>query len=198
MNIKRIFIITVTAASVLALGCTEAKPQKSEAIDRATSKEPTLTSTTAPAVPKPVEEKANEESVAEVAEELTEPSKPSFAPVVESMDGITIQRFVTAAGIENREPISQSSVFGHHDEMVYAFVEASNESESEKTLMVHFIGPDGQVSGGIELRIPPAVPRWRTWAYTKHAKKPGLWRVEIRGADGGLLGALPFEIEPGC
>ncbi|UCH30342.1 MAG: DUF2914 domain-containing protein, partial [Myxococcales bacterium] len=62
--------------------------------------------------------------------------------------------------------------------------------------MVHFIGPEGQVSGGIELVIPASAPRWRTWAYTRYAKKPGLWRVEIRDVNGSLIAALPFEVEP--
>ncbi len=77
---------------------------------------------------------------------------------------------------------------------MYAFVEVRNESEDDKTLLVHFIGPEGQVSGG----IPASTPRWRTWAYTRNATKPGLWRVEIRSEDGTLVGALPFEVEHGC
>jgi hypothetical protein len=111
------------------------------------------------------------------------------------MDGLTIKRLVTAPAIEHREPVAASSVFGHRDETIYAFVDVSNESEEAKTLLVHFIGPDDQASGGIELRIPASVPRWRTWAFTKHAKKPGLWRVEIRNSAGSLLGVLPFEVE---
>jgi len=62
-------------------------------------------------------------------------------------------------------------------------------------LFVHFIGPQGKVSGGIELEIPASAPRWRTWAYTRNFDAPGLWRVEIRDAEGSLLGALPFEVE---
>ena len=88
-------------------------------------------------------------------------------------------------------------MFGPEHEKVYAFVEVSNESESDKSLFVHFIGPKGKVSGGIELEIPASVPRWRTWAYTRHFDAPGLWRVEIRDEDGSLLGALPFEVEAG-
>ena len=87
------------------------------------------------------------------------------------MDGITIRRLVTAPEVEHREPVAPSSVFGVDEERVYAFIEVSNESEDDKTLLVHFIGPDGQVSGGIELDIPASAPRWRTWAHTRHANE---------------------------
>ena len=119
----------------------------------------------------------------------------AFEPWRQNGDGLTIRRLITASEVGHRERVAVSSVCGRNDERVYAFVEVSNESEDEKVLWVHFIGPDGQVSGGIELGIPPAVPRWRTWAHTKHAKKSGLWRVEIRSTDGTLLGALPFEVD---
>jgi len=116
---------------------------------------------------------------------------------VQSLDGLRIKRFVTAPKVEDREPVAPSSVFAARDQAVYAFVDVSNTSEEQKSLSVHFLGPNGQVSGGIELHIPAAVPRWRTWAYTKHANDPGLWHVEIRSVDGTLLGTLPFEVRPG-
>lgn len=197
MDTKRIIITSLAAVSLTAFGCAEAELPKSEAIEQATSTEPTLTSTVA--TPTPAEEKKPEPPVeaAEAKPEVEAQPVASSEPTLQSMDGLTIKRLVTAPAIEHREPVAASSVFGHHDETVYAFVDVSNESEEEKTLMVHFIGPDEQASGGIELRIPPKVPRWRTWAYNKHANKPGLWRVEIRSVDGTVLGALPFEVEPG-
>lgn len=197
MDTKRIIITSLAAVSLTAFGCTEAELPKSDAIEQATSTEPTLTSTVA--TPTPVEENKPEPPVeaAEAKPEVEAQPVASSEPTLQSMDGLTIKRLVTAPAIEHREPVAASSVFGHHDETVYAFVDVSNESEEEKTLMVHFIGPDEQASGGIELRIPPKVPRWRTWAYNKHANKLGLWRVEIRSVDGTVLGALPFEVEPG-
>lgn len=197
INIPLVFALLVTAA------CTDAKPPKSKAIERAKPTPMMLTSTVPTTAPKPIEEKKPEPPNAELLEappieEQPVEEPPSFEPLLESLDGLSIQRLVTAPDVEHREPVAASSIFGHHDERVYAFVEASNESGEDKTLLVHFIGPDGQVSGGIELRIPAASPRWRTWAYTQHASTPGLWRVEIRSEDGTLIAALPFEVEKGC
>lgn len=203
MNIDPRITIPVILALLVAAACTDAKAPKSEAIDRAKSTPSTLTSTVPVAVPRPIEEKELEPSVAEIAvappaEQPSMEEPQSFEPQLESFDGLGIQRLITTPGVERREPVAASSVFGPHDERVYAFVEVSNESEEDRTLLVHFIGPDGQVSGGIELRIPAAAPRWRTWAYTQNATQPGLWRVEIRSDDGTLIGALPFEVETGC
>jgi len=196
MNIKSRVITPIMLVLLIAIGCSEATPSESDAVERATATEPILTSTAPPAAPKPAKEKKPEPSVLDVVEAPLVEEERSFEPVLQNMDGLTIRRLVTAPEVEHREPVAASSVFAGHDERVYAFVEVSNEAEEAKTLLVHFIGPDGHVSGGIELDIPGAVPRWRTWAHTKHAKKPGLWRVEIRSTDGSLLGAVPFEVEP--
>ena len=203
MNIDPRVHSPLVLALLVAAACTDAKPPRSKAIERAKPTPTMLTSTAQSAPPKPIEENKPEPPVAELVEappieEQPVENLPSFEPVLESIDGLSIERLVTAPEVERREPVAASSIVGHHDERVYAFVEVSNESAEDKTLLVHFIGPDGQVSGGIELRIPAASPRWRTWAYTRHATKPGLWRVEIRSEDGTLIGALPFEVETGC
>jgi hypothetical protein len=195
MNIEPRVTTAIVLVLLTAAGCNEAKPSKSAAFERATSTKPTLTATAPPASPNLAEEKNFEPPVLEVVEALPVEEERSFAPALQEMDGLTIRRLITAPEVEHREPVAASSVFGPHEERIYAFVEVSNESQDEKVLLVHFIGPDGQVSGGIELGIPPSVPRWRTWAHTKHAKKDGLWHVEIRSADGTLLGALPFEVD---
>jgi hypothetical protein len=196
MNIKSTVITPTMLVLLTALGCNEATPLESDTIERATSPNPMLTSTAPHAAPKPVLEKKPERPVLDVEQPPVVEEERSFEPDLQSADGITIRRLITAPAVEHREPIAASAVFRRHEERVYAFIEVSNESTEDKVLLVHFIGPEGHVSGGIELDIPGAAPRWRTWAHTRHAKKPGLWRVEIRSADGTLLGALPFEVEP--
>jgi len=190
-------------ALLLAAACSEARPPKSEAIERAKTSPSILTSTLPAAEPDPTEEKEPAAPLAAIVEAPPSESPAAeerriFEPELTNFDGLALHRLVTAPEVEGREPVAASSLFGPQNERVYAFVEVSNQSDEDRTLLVHFIGPEGQVSGGVELHIPASAPRWRTWAYTGHATTPGLWRVEIRIEDGTLVGALPFEVETGC
>lgn len=198
MQIKNGITIVFSFALSTALACTEAKSPASEAIERAKLVEPTLTSTAPVKATEPAPEERLEQEIPDIAVPVPVEDTRAFEPAFEASAGLTIQRLVTATGVDQREPVAPSAFFGQHEARIYAFVEASNESHEEETLTVHFIGPEGQVSGGIELRIPAEAPRWRTWAFTEHAKDPGLWRVEIRSSEGTLLGALPFEVDPDC
>jgi Protein of unknown function (DUF2914) len=53
MNIKSSAAIPITFVFLMAIGCAEADPSKSSAIERATSVESTLTSTGVPSSPEP-------------------------------------------------------------------------------------------------------------------------------------------------
>ena len=189
MNIKPNVVILITIAT-LAIGCYTEPSLEPGPLERASSSKPTLTSTVSPApksaVPKPV--KAVQDNDDETL----------YEPTLQSDDGITIHRLITAPEVEGREPLAASAIFGHHEEKVYAFLDVSNESSEAKTVTVFFVGPSGKVSGGAELDVPANVPRWRTWAYTRFADEVGLWRIEVRSAAGVLLAALPFEVSEGC
>jgi hypothetical protein len=193
MNIKRSVSFSIVLAVWTVSGCNDTDSSRSEALERAKSTTPSLTAT----APRVAPQAAKEPDAAKKAPSPTgavPEAAPIVEPMLESQDGLVIRRLITAPGVEHREPVAASSFFERADEQVYAFLEVSNESSEGKALWVHFIGPNGQVSGGIELNIPASVPRWRTWAHTKHAKAPGPWRVEVRDVDGALLGALPFEV----
>lgn len=206
MNTKPYTRVPVLLASVIALGCSQETPPPSEAVKHAASKKAVLTSTAtaapnAIATPAETTEAPAMKTVETATAEPTAPEiekTPTFVPELEPADGLSIERLMTAPAVEHREPVAPSTIFGSHEEKIYAFLDVRNESDEARVLVVHFIGPDGFASGGIELSIPPNVPRWRTWAFTKHAKEPGLWRVDVRNLDGELLGALSFEVDHGC
>lgn len=193
MNIKPNVVILITIAT-LAIGCDTKTSREPGPLERASSTEPTLTSTVT-AAPKPLIPK---QVASKPFDSEPEADETLYEPTLQSDDGITIHRLITAAEVEGREPLAASAVFGHHEEKVYAFLDLSNESSEAKTLAVFFVGPSGKVNGGVELTVPAGVPRWRTWAYTRFVDEVGLWRVEVRSPAGVLLGALPFEVRESC
>lgn len=130
----------------------------------------------------------------EVAVPKSEPIKPVYEASFDQNEGIYLQRLKTASEIENREPVMETSSFEVGAERIYLFMDVRNDTDEEQKLIVNFIGPDERVRGGIEMEIPPSVPRWRTWAYTRKIKVDGQWLAEVRLADGTLLGSVPFEV----
>lgn len=202
MTIKHIYPVISLALVFASLGCSEREPESSALVERVTAPTPTLTSTASvtevePALPDPEPRSEQKEITATPPEpKPMVDDVPAFEPELENIEGLMIRRLLTTSEISGREPVGATSSFSSQDDRIYAFVEVSNETEWPKKLLVHFIGPNADVTGGIELEIPASVPRWRTWAYTKHFDQPGLWRVEIRDEEGHLVGALPFEVEP--
>lgn len=198
-------LITISPLVLLlcaSFGCARKKPVEAEpAKPVVETPTPVLTSTRAPEVPgleePPLPADPKPPQVSE-EKDFEPPAAAAFEPVLDNRGGVRIQRLITTPIVEEREPVDARAVFDHHDEKVIAFIEASNDTSDAHPLFVHFIGPSGTVTGGVELVIPADSPRWRTWAFTRFAKEPGLWRVEIRDAEGVLVGALPFEVEPGC
>ncbi|MEM8607964.1 MAG: DUF2914 domain-containing protein [Myxococcota bacterium] len=213
---KARFVILITLALLTALGCRDDAPKEPGPLARASADKPILTSTAqAPSSevppPKPtatakedlpvVPDRAQEDPPAELVQDNEETDfKPLHdpEPLLGSDGGLSLKRLMTAPDVEFREPVAPTALFGHHEEKVYAFIDVENTSNEEKSLDVFFISPTGRVTGGVALSIPANTPRWRTWAFTRHADESGTWRVEVRGADGILLGALPFEVAEGC
>lgn len=130
----------------------------------------------------------------EVSAPKSEPVKPVYEASFTQNEGIYLQRLKTASEIENREPVMETSSFEVGAERIYVFMDVRNDTDEEQKLIVNFIGPDERVRGGIEMEVPPSVPRWRTWAYTRKIKVDGQWLAEVRLADGTLLGSVPFEV----
>jgi hypothetical protein len=131
---------------------------------------------------------------------------PSVVPVVTSApvadssvkpksqgDRFQVKRVVLASGVKNREPIDPSTSFDVGQERVYAFVEVDNPDRTEGSVFVSFVPPKGAAHGPIELEVG-AAPRWRTWAYTRAATRPGTWKAVVKNARGKVLAESEFEV----
>ncbi|WP_437756699.1 DUF2914 domain-containing protein [Sorangium sp. So ce1389] len=108
---------------------------------------------------------------------------------------LKVKRLVVAAGVKDREPVAPGTTFrAPETERLYAFIELENRSEVEGEVTVAFVPPDGGAPvGNVTLGVG-ASPRWRTWAFTRGARKPGEWTAVVRSETGEELARAPFEV----
>lgn len=108
---------------------------------------------------------------------------------------LKVKRLVVAEGVRNREPVEPSTTFRvPATERIYAFVELENRGESEGEITVEFVPPDGGAPvGNVTLGVGVS-PRWRTWAFTRGARKVGEWTALVRSETGEVLASAPFEV----
>jgi DUF2914 family protein len=116
--------------------------------------------------------------------------------VVEQHANVRVKRLVVAHDVKGREPVGPATSFDAAGaDRIYAFVEVENLDKTDTAIFVSFVR-DGEPlrDAGIELHVGGA-PRWRTWAFTRLAKKPGSWDVVVRNARGKEIGRMGFEVE---
>ncbi|WP_437734820.1 DUF2914 domain-containing protein [Sorangium sp. So ce1335] len=108
---------------------------------------------------------------------------------------LKVKRLVVAAGVKDREPVEPGTTFrAPETERVYAFVELENRSDVEGEVTVSFVPPDGGAPvGNVTLGVGPS-PRWRTWAFTRGARRVGEWTAVVRSETGEELARAPFEV----
>jgi hypothetical protein len=107
---------------------------------------------------------------------------------------VKIDRFVLARGVEQREPVGESDVFGSDTKQIFAFVQLANEAGLPYAFRVHFEPLAGPATPyGVELTVPTA-PRWRTWSWTRIERAPGRYKAVLRTLDGQDIAERTFTI----
>jgi hypothetical protein len=129
------------------------------------------------------------------APEPTQAPKKEEKPRVVDLDSkVVVKRLVISRGVKGREPVEPTERFVEGEaERIYAFVELANPESAESAIFVSFVPEKGAERGPIELAVGPSA-RWRTWAYTRAAKTPGVWHAIVRNAKGEEIGRTRFEI----
>lgn len=133
---------------------------------------------------------ATAKSVTASAAEKPAKAKASDAP-------LKVKRLALATSVDRskRAPVGESATFKASDiEKLYAFVEVENPDKEESEVFVTFEPEDaGASQGQVALKVGSAA-RWRTWAFTRNAKRPGKWAAIVRSSDGTVLARTPFEV----
>jgi hypothetical protein len=123
---------------------------------------------------------------------------PSASPRVEvapaRATALRVSRFVIARGVEAREPIGVDTSFGKDEKRVFAFVEVQNGERAPGELKVQFVAPDGRAETPVDLSVGDS-PRFRTWAFTRQAHAPGLWKALVKSDKGRVIAQTVFEVK---
>jgi len=177
----------------MLVGCGE-RGAKGAAERQAEIQEPVSTPTPAP-TPAPLAATPPACPTAPKAEPAQVSTKAAHPKAKAAQGKLVIKRLVLAEAVKGREPVGAATTF-KADEInkIYAFVEVENKDQLPGEIHVSFEPKGGgEHRGDIQLSVGES-PRWRTWAYTRTARKPGEWSAVVRGPGGEELARAPFEI----
>lgn len=189
---------SVIVVGALAVGCgsrTNGRPNGSQVQAPAACVPPPANTLTPPA---PATAAAAASTSAPAAAAAAPTAKDASKRAKTAADApLKVKRLVLSDAIarRSREPLGEKTSFKVGDsDKIYAFVEVENPTESESEVFVTFEPQgDGASQGQVSLHVG-ASPRWRTWAFTRNAKKAGQWAAVVRNAEGKVLAKTPFEV----
>lgn len=121
-----------------------------------------------------------------------------FGLGVVAMEDMSIKRALLTKGIENKEPLEETSSYKLYSKG-YFYMEAVKVGD-EKTIMHrwYIIADDGEKTLMAEVPLKVMGTRWRTWS-SKNLYIPGKWIVEavlLEGNDNEeLLDTKEFTVE---
>ena len=113
---------------------------------------------------------------------------PAAATAAVTQGHITINRFVLATGITNREPHDAKDTFSVHDGRVFAFADLSCQGHDHVTF--HW-KHEGKTYTEFKAPVKDS-SRWRTYSSVKALA--GSWSVSLEDEHGNVLKEVSFNI----
>lgn len=112
-------------------------------------------------------------------------------PAAPAAPAVKVEKIVTAAGVENREPVGESSAFAAGTERVYTWTRLSAGLTPVRIKHVYYLGD--KKAGEIELAVNGSP--YRVWSWK--SVKPGNWKVETTDETGAVLASVVFTVAGG-
>jgi len=163
-------IVALSVIAFIIMGCASAEVKQTEELQQEASALP----------PEPVQE--------EVAPKEPEPA------AVEAGDSekVSLKRIAVASALKDREPVDPAEVFPSTVGRVYCFTHIVNANGPKQITHKWYLGET--LVSSVNLKINGA--SWRTYSSkTINLGQTGLWKVEVLGPDGEMLGEIRFEIK---
>ena len=102
--------------------------------------------------------------------------------------GIKVEKIVTASGVENREPINETSAFDKSAGKVYTWTRITGASTPARIKHIYYLNEKKEAE--VELQVGGSP--WRIWS-NKNVR-PGNWKVEVIDEAGATLAAAVFTV----
>lgn len=155
------------------------------------------------AIPHAADDDGEEEMVIDEADveqhdtsaEKEESAKESETPQILETDGVMLNSIILARGVDKREPVEPGTRFSMGDgQKIYVILDVKNETGEDAMLTVSWKMPESDREiGKTELTVKSA-KSWRTWSFTRWAKKTGNWEAIVRDDAGEIIARAPFQI----
>lgn len=101
---------------------------------------------------------------------------------------VKVEKMVTAAGVEKREPVGEAVTFAKGTARVFTWTKITAEQPPVKTKHVYYA--DGKRVGEVELTVNSSP--YRVWS--SKAVWPGSWKVEATDEAGNVLATAEFTV----
>lgn len=102
--------------------------------------------------------------------------------------GIKVEKIVTAASVENREPVNETSAFDKTVGRVYTWTRVTTTEAPVKIKHVYYA--DGKKMAEVELNVNAKT--YRVWS--SKSVWPGDWKVEATDEAGNVLATVTFTV----
>jgi hypothetical protein len=209
-----LLVVGLLAIELSVVGCSENDLKDTvgaEQSDRSDSREmealPVQKGVVAPEVPDAIPDAADDDGEEEMVIDETDVEqndtsaeneksmKDSEAPQIAETDGVMLNSIILARGVDKREPVEPGTQFTMGDgQKIYVILDVKNETGEDAMLTVSWKMPESDREiGKTELAVKSA-KSWRTWSFTRWAKKTGTWEAIVRDAAGEIIARAPFKI----
>ncbi len=101
---------------------------------------------------------------------------------------IKVDKVCTAASVENREPVNETSAFDKTIGRIYTWTKITSTDAPVKIKHIYYA--DDKKVAEIELNVKAKT--YRVWS--NKAVWPGNWKVEVTTEDGKMLSAVTFTV----
>ncbi len=121
-------------------------------------------------------------------------AKPSSPTPKTVASALRVKRLVVTTAVRDREPVSVDALVSDGS-AIYAFAELANEGGESGSVRVTFERKGGaERVGDVSLPVPANAARYRTWAFTRFIRDPGVWDAVVWSESGVELGRTSFEV----